>query len=42
MGAADVIVVTDTYEHADRIEVYRPVAYLASIIEVQFNIKVEA
>jgi hypothetical protein len=37
-----VIVVTDTYEHEDRIESYRPVACLASIIEVQFNITVEA
>jgi hypothetical protein len=37
-----VIVVADTYEHADGIEAYRPVACLASIIEVQFNINVEA
>jgi hypothetical protein len=32
---AEVIVLTDTYEHAGRVESYRQVANLATIIEVQ-------
>jgi luciferase family oxidoreductase group 1 len=34
-AASEVIVVTDTYEHADRIESYRRVADLAATIEVR-------
>jgi len=41
-GGAEVIVVTDTYEHADRIESYRRVAGLATIIEVEPRVTVEA
>jgi alkanesulfonate monooxygenase SsuD/methylene tetrahydromethanopterin reductase-like flavin-dependent oxidoreductase (luciferase family) len=41
-GAAEVIVVTDTYEHADRVESYRRVANLATIIEVQPRVTAEA
>jgi len=33
-GAAEVIVVTDTYEHADRLESYRRVAGIAATIEL--------
>jgi len=38
----EVIVVTDTYEHADRIESYRRVAGLATMIEVKSTVAVEA
>ena len=41
-GADEVIVVTDTYEHADRIESYRRVAGLATMIEVKPAVAVEA
>jgi alkanesulfonate monooxygenase SsuD/methylene tetrahydromethanopterin reductase-like flavin-dependent oxidoreductase (luciferase family) len=41
-GADEVIVVTDTYEHADRIESYRRVADLATMIEVKRTVAVEA
>src|SRR6202140_2458135 len=34
-GAAEVIVVTDTYEHADRLQSYRRVADVASMIETK-------
>ena len=41
-GADEVIVVTDTYEHADRIESYRRVAGIATTIEVKPHVAVEA
>jgi alkanesulfonate monooxygenase SsuD/methylene tetrahydromethanopterin reductase-like flavin-dependent oxidoreductase (luciferase family) len=41
-GADEVIVVTDTYEHADRIESYRRVADVATLIEVHPSVIVEA
>src|SRR6202166_2798353 len=41
-GAAEVIVVTDTYEHADRIESYRRAAAIATMIEVKPTVAVEA
>jgi len=41
-AADEVIVVTDTYEHADRIESYRRVSEVASMIEVRPAIPVEA
>jgi luciferase family oxidoreductase group 1 len=41
-GADEVIVVTDTYEPADRIESYRQVAGVATMIEVQPTVAVEA
>jgi luciferase family oxidoreductase group 1 len=41
-AAAEVIVVTDTYEHADRIESYRRVAGVAATIEVGPTVAVEA
>jgi hypothetical protein len=41
-GADEVIVVTDTYEHADRIESYRRVAGVATTIEVRPDIATEA
>jgi luciferase family oxidoreductase group 1 len=41
-GADEVIVVTDTYEPADRIESYRRVAGVATMIEVQPTVAVEA
>jgi len=41
-AADEVIVVTDTYEHADRIESYRRVAAVAAIIELHPNVTVEA
>ena len=41
-GAAEMIVVTDTYEHADRIESYRRVANLATTIEMRQNVTAEA
>ena len=34
-GADEVIVVTDTYEHADRLESYRRVADVAAMIEAK-------
>jgi luciferase family oxidoreductase group 1 len=40
-GADEVIVVTDTYEHADRLESYRRVAAVAAALEVKPNIAVE-
>jgi luciferase family oxidoreductase group 1 len=39
--ADEVIVVTDTYEHADRIESYRRVAEIAGAIEVKTAVAVE-
>jgi luciferase family oxidoreductase group 1 len=41
-AADEVIVVTDTYEHADRIESYRRVAGVAMMIEVKPTVAVEA
>ncbi len=41
-GANEVIVVTDTYEHVDRLESYRRVAGVASTIKVKSAIAVEA
>jgi luciferase family oxidoreductase group 1 len=41
-GANEVIVVTDTYEHADRLESYRRVAGVAAMIEAKPTIAVEA
>src|SRR4029077_20009224 len=41
-GADEVIVVTDPYEPADRIESYRRVAGVATMIEVQPTVAVEA
>ncbi len=41
-AADEVIVVTDTYEHADRIESYRRVAGIAATIEVKPRVAVEA
>jgi luciferase family oxidoreductase group 1 len=41
-GANEVIVVTDTYEHADRLESYRRVADVATTIEVKPTVAVEA
>jgi luciferase family oxidoreductase group 1 len=40
-GAAEVIVVTETYEHADRIESYRRVAGVATMIEMRSTVSVE-
>jgi luciferase family oxidoreductase group 1 len=41
-GANEVIVVTDTYEHADRLESYRRVAGVAPTVEVKSTVAVEA
>jgi luciferase family oxidoreductase group 1 len=41
-GADEVIVVTDTYEHADRLDSYRRVADVASAIEVKPAVAIEA
>ena len=41
-AADEVIVVTDTYEHADRIESYRRVAGVATVIEVKPSVTAEA
>jgi len=41
-AADEVIVVTDTYEHADRIESYRRVAAVAAILEMKPRVAVEA
>jgi hypothetical protein len=41
-GADEVIVVTDTYEHADRLQSYRRVAGVAAMIEVKPTLAVEA
>ena len=41
-GANELIVVTDTYEHADRLESYRRVASIAATIEVKPTVAVEA
>jgi len=41
-GADEVIVVTDTYEHADRIESYRRLAGVATMIEVRPTVALEA
>ena len=41
-GADEVIVVTDTYEHADRLESYRRVAGVAAMIEVKPTVAVGA
>src|ERR1700678_3558212 len=41
-AADEVIVVTDTCEHADRIESYRRVADIATMIEVKHDVAVEA
>jgi luciferase family oxidoreductase group 1 len=40
--ADEVIVVTDTYEHSDRIESYRRVAGIASVFKVNPRVSVEA
>jgi luciferase family oxidoreductase group 1 len=41
-AAHEVIVVTDTYEHADRIESYRRVAGVATMIDVKASVTAEA
>ncbi len=41
-GANEVIVVTDTYEHEDRLESYRRVAGAANIIEAKHSIAMQA
>src|SRR3984893_14599965 len=41
-GANEVIVVTDTYEHVDRLESYRRVAGVAKVIKVKPTLAVEA
>src|SRR5271156_4323431 len=41
-AADEVIVVTDTYEHADRLESYRRVAAVAALLEVKPRVAVEA
>jgi luciferase family oxidoreductase group 1 len=41
-AAAEVIVVTDTYEHGDRIESYQRVAGVATMIDVKPSVTVEA
>jgi alkanesulfonate monooxygenase SsuD/methylene tetrahydromethanopterin reductase-like flavin-dependent oxidoreductase (luciferase family) len=41
-GANEVIAVTDTYEHVDRLESYRRVAGVATKIEVKPTVAVEA
>lgn len=41
-AADDVIVVTDTYDHADRIESYQRVAAVATTVEVKPDVAVEA
>lgn len=41
-GADEVIVVTDTYEHADRLDSYRRVADVAAAIEVKPAVAIEA
>ncbi len=41
-GADEVVVVTDTYEHADRLQSYRRVAEVATMIEVKPTVAVEA
>jgi luciferase family oxidoreductase group 1 len=41
-GADEVIVVTDTYEHADRLQSYQRVAEVAKLIDVKPNIGVGA
>jgi len=41
-GAAEVIVVTDTYEHADRLQSYERVAGLAAQMDVKSAVAVEA
>jgi alkanesulfonate monooxygenase SsuD/methylene tetrahydromethanopterin reductase-like flavin-dependent oxidoreductase (luciferase family) len=41
-GADEVIVVTDAYEHADRLQSYRRVAEVATMIEVKPTVAVEA
>ena len=40
-GADEVIVVTDTYDHADRLESYRRVAEVAARISVKPSVAVE-
>jgi luciferase family oxidoreductase group 1 len=42
VGANEVIVVTDTYEHTDRIESYRRVAGVATVIEARSTVALEA
>jgi hypothetical protein len=41
-GADEVIVVTDTYEHADRLESYQRVAEVAATIEAKPTMPVGA
>jgi len=41
-GADEVIVVTDTYEHSDRLQSYRRVADIAAKIGVKPSVAVEA
>ncbi len=40
-GADEVIVVTDTYEHADRIESYRRVAAVAARVDIKAHVALE-
>ena len=40
-GADEVIVVTDTYEHADRLQSYQRVGGIAAMIEVKPSVAVE-
>ena len=41
-GADEVIAVTDTYEHADRLQSYQRLAAIAAQIEVKSTVAVEA
>jgi alkanesulfonate monooxygenase SsuD/methylene tetrahydromethanopterin reductase-like flavin-dependent oxidoreductase (luciferase family) len=41
-GAAELIIVTDTYEHEDRVESYRRVAGIAATIEAASMVRTEA
>jgi hypothetical protein len=41
-GAAELIVVTDTYEHEDRLESYRRVAGIAATIQASSMVRAEA
>jgi hypothetical protein len=41
-GADEVIVVTDTYEHADRLQSYERVADIATMIEMDPTVAVGA
>ena len=41
-GADELIVVTDTYEHADRLQSYQRVAGIAKTIELKSGVQVNA